>query len=107
LAAFAAIPIHLSVSIQEADTGSATVRLQFNDESPESAGTTRPQWQRRFTLHDVARLAGVAPITGSRALNSPEQVSAEVRKKVANAIARIGYVRNRLAGTIGHIQRKD
>jgi len=49
----------------------------------------------------------VAPITGSRALNSPEQVCAEVRKKVANAIARIGYVRNRLAGTIEHIQRKD
>jgi len=50
------------------------------------------------TLHDVARLAGVAPITASRALNSPEQVSAEVLKKVTAAVARIGYVRNRLAG---------
>ena len=30
------------------------------------------------TLHDVARLAGVAPITASRALNTPEQVSPEV-----------------------------
>lgn len=50
------------------------------------------------TLHDVARLAGVAPITASRALNTPAQVSAEVRQKVADAVARTGYVPNRLAG---------
>ncbi|MBI5254860.1 MAG: LacI family DNA-binding transcriptional regulator [Burkholderiales bacterium] len=50
------------------------------------------------TLHDVAKLAGVAPITASRALNSPEQVSAEVRQKVADAVARTGYVPNLLAG---------
>ncbi len=40
----------------------------------------------------------MAPITASRALNSPEQVSAEVLNKVTAAAARIGYVRNRLAG---------
>lgn len=50
------------------------------------------------TLHDVAKLAGVAPITASRALNYPEQVSEEVRRKVGEAIARTGYVPNRLAG---------
>jgi len=50
------------------------------------------------TLHDVAKLAGVAPITASRALNSPEQVSDGVRRKVAEAIARTGYVPNILAG---------
>jgi LacI family transcriptional regulator, gluconate utilization system Gnt-I transcriptional repressor len=50
------------------------------------------------TLHDVAKLAGVAPITASRALNTPDQVSASVLKKVSNAVARTGYVRNRLAG---------
>jgi LacI family gluconate utilization system Gnt-I transcriptional repressor len=50
------------------------------------------------TLHDVAKLAGVAPITASRALNSPEQVSDEVRRKVGEAIARTGYVPNILAG---------
>ncbi len=50
------------------------------------------------TLHDVARLAGVAPITASRALNTPAQVSEEVRQKVADAVARTGYVPNRLAG---------
>jgi LacI family gluconate utilization system Gnt-I transcriptional repressor len=46
----------------------------------------------------VAKLAGVAPITASRALNTPEQVSAEVRQKVADAVARTGYVPNLLAG---------
>ena len=50
------------------------------------------------TLHDVAKLAGVAPITASRAVNTPGQVSAEVLKKVSDAVARTGYVRNRLAG---------
>jgi LacI family transcriptional regulator, gluconate utilization system Gnt-I transcriptional repressor len=50
------------------------------------------------TLHDVAKLAGVAPITASRALNTPERVSAEVRQKVLNAVARTGYLPNLLAG---------
>lgn len=50
------------------------------------------------TLHDVAKLAGVAPITASRALNTPDQVSPELLKKVLDAIARTGYVRNRIAG---------
>ncbi len=50
------------------------------------------------TLHDVARLAGVAPITASRALKTPNQVSEDVRKKVADAVSRTGYVPNLLAG---------
>ncbi len=50
------------------------------------------------TLHDVAKLAGVAPITASRALNHPDQVSDDVRQRVTEAIARTGYVPNRLAG---------
>ena len=50
------------------------------------------------TLHDVAKLAGVAPITASRALNTPDQVSPEVRQKVGDAVARTGYVPNLLAG---------
>jgi LacI family transcriptional regulator, gluconate utilization system Gnt-I transcriptional repressor len=50
------------------------------------------------TLHDVAKIAGVAPITASRALNTPGQVSPEVLKKVTEAVSRTGYVRNGLAG---------
>ena len=63
---------------------------------------TPPRRSRRssgaVTLHDVAKLAGVAPITASRALNRPDQVSADVLKKVSDAIARTGYVPNLLAG---------
>jgi LacI family gluconate utilization system Gnt-I transcriptional repressor len=51
-----------------------------------------------ITLHDVARLAGVSPITASRAINKPEQVSPELLKRVEDAVARTGYVPNRMAG---------
>lgn len=63
---------------------------------------TTPKRSRRgsgaVTLHDVALLAGVAPITASRALKTPQQVSDDVRKRVADAVARTGYVPNLLAG---------
>jgi LacI family gluconate utilization system Gnt-I transcriptional repressor len=65
---------------------------------------TPPRRSRRgsgaITLHDVAKLAGVAPITASRALNTPDQVSAEVLRKVGDAVARTGYVPNLLAGSL-------
>lgn len=51
-----------------------------------------------ITLRDVAKLAGVAPITASRVLNTPDQVSPDVRQKVLDAVQRTGYVPNRLAG---------
>lgn len=51
-----------------------------------------------ITLRDVAKLAGVAPITASRAVNTPGQVSPDVLKKVQDAIHRTGYVPNRVAG---------
>ena len=51
-----------------------------------------------ITLGDVAKLAGVAPITASRAINTPSQVSADVLKKVSDAVHRTGYVPNRVAG---------
>ena len=37
-------------------------------------------------------------MTTERAVNNLGQVSDEVRKKVADAVARTGYVPNRLAG---------
>lgn len=51
-----------------------------------------------LTLADVARLAGVSPITVSRALNSPGQLTADTLAKVREAVERTGYVPNRLAG---------
>lgn len=53
-----------------------------------------------MTLADVARLAGVSPITVSRALNSPEALSAETLTRVREAVARTGYVPNRMAGAL-------
>jgi LacI family gluconate utilization system Gnt-I transcriptional repressor len=51
-----------------------------------------------ITLNDVARVAGVSPITASRALNTPQQVAADTLERVRAAVARTGYVPNLLAG---------
>ncbi len=51
-----------------------------------------------ITLRDVAQLAGVAPITASRALNTPSAVSPKVLQKVREAVDKTGYVPNLLAG---------
>jgi LacI family gluconate utilization system Gnt-I transcriptional repressor len=53
-----------------------------------------------LTLVDVARVAGVAPITVSRVLNTPEKVSPDLVQKVRSAIERTGYVPNLLAGSL-------
>ena len=62
----------------------------------------QPKRSRRssgaITLRDVAMLAGVAPITASRAINTPNQVSPDVLRKVQEAVQRTGYVPNRMAG---------
>ncbi len=76
--------------------GNATIILSsMNDKD-------KPRKSRRssgaITLRDVAKLAGVAPITASRAVNSPDQVSPDVLKKVQDAVQRTGYVPNRVAG---------
>lgn len=47
-------------------------------------------------LIDVARLAGVSTGTASNVLNRPETVPESTRKKVAGAIAELGYVRGGL-----------
>ena len=50
------------------------------------------------TLKDLARLAGVSPITASRALHRPELVAEATRARVAQAVEQSGYVPNSLAG---------
>ena len=59
-----------------------------------------------MTLHDVARIAEVAPITASRALNNPGRVSPEVLQKVTDAVRRTGYVPNLLAGGLASRRSK-
>ncbi|APE30785.1 GntR family transcriptional regulator [Halomonas aestuarii] len=52
------------------------------------------------TLKDVAEAAGVSSITVSRALNTPERVNEETRKRVLEAVDRVGYVPNLVAGSL-------
>jgi LacI family gluconate utilization system Gnt-I transcriptional repressor len=59
-----------------------------------------------ITLSDVAMLAGVAPITASRAINTPNQVSPDVLRKVQEAVQRTGYVPNRMAGGLASSRSK-
>lgn len=66
---------------------------------PDKDATKRPRRSSgAITLRDVAVLAGVASITASRAINTPEQVSPEVLRRVQDAVQRTGYVPNRMAG---------
>jgi LacI family transcriptional regulator len=49
------------------------------------------------TVHDVAKLAGVSPITVSRVINNSGYISSLTRERVEIAIKEIGYVPNTLA----------
>ncbi len=50
------------------------------------------------TLADIARLAGVSPVTVSRAINTPNLVKPRTLDAIERVIARTGYVPNLLAG---------
>jgi len=67
---------------------------------PSSPGTSSSRTTGSVTLDDVAKLAGVSPITVSRALNHPDKVAAKTLEKVNKAIAITGYVPNMLAGAL-------
>jgi LacI family transcriptional regulator len=48
-------------------------------------------------LHDIARRAGVAPITVSRVINNSGYVSQSTRQRVEAAVKELGYVPNTIA----------
>lgn len=52
------------------------------------------------TIHDVAKKAGVAPITVSRVINNSGYVSQKVRARVKAAIEELGYVPNVIARSL-------
>lgn len=62
-----------------------------------NAVTSRP---KGITLIDVARIAGVSPMSVSRALNSPDLVSGDILARVLAAVRDTGYVANRVAGSL-------
>lgn len=49
-------------------------------------------------IEEVARIAGVSPITVSRVFNKPDAVSKKTRDAVWAAVEQTGYIPNRLAG---------
>lgn len=54
----------------------------------------------QLTLRDVAQEAGVGESTVSRVLRNHGAVSAETRRRIETAVARLGYVPNRIAGLL-------
>lgn len=65
---------------------------------------TIPQSSTRLaelaTIHEVAKRAGVAPITVSRVINKSGYFSEDVRARVQAAIGELGYVPNSLARSL-------
>lgn len=51
-------------------------------------------------MSDIARHAGVSPMTVSRALRAPATVSEKMRRKVDAAVREFGYLPNRIAGSL-------
>lgn len=58
------------------------------------------------TLIDVARVAGVSPITVSRALSQPSLLTEKTLAKVAAAVLHTGYVKNMVAGALASNRSK-
>ncbi len=73
---------------------------------PEKNTVRKRRGSGAVTLIDVAKIAGVAPITASRALNNPDQVSADVLRRMKEAVERTGYVPNRMAGGLASSKSK-
>lgn len=68
---------------------------------PKSAEDThREDRSSRATLNDVARVAGVAPITVSRALRNPQSVASKTRAKIEEAVEKVNYIPNMVAGSL-------
>lgn len=55
---------------------------------------------RQPTIRDVARLAGVAPITVSRVINNTSYISPETRERVLSAIDTLHYVPNSISRSL-------
>lgn len=68
--------------------------------------TAASNWSNSVTLKDVAKVAGLSPITVSRALNNPELVRPETIEKVREAVERTGYIPNALAGGLASRRSK-
>ncbi|MBB3214373.1 LacI family gluconate utilization system Gnt-I transcriptional repressor [Herbaspirillum sp. Sphag1AN] len=73
---------------------------QTNPRQPALRTTRTSRATGRVTIVDVARHVGVSPMTISRALKTPERVQQELRIRITEAIAALGYVPNQAASTL-------
>ena len=69
------------------------------------AGSRRRQ-RGRIRIEDVAELAGVSAITVSRVLRTPAIVAEDTRRRVDEAVDRLGYVPNLAAGTLASLKSR-
>lgn len=69
------------------------------DEAPLKRGR-KPSTSRRPTIREVSQLAGVSRMTVSRVISDPELVLPATRERVNKAIADLGYVPDRAAGSL-------
>jgi LacI family gluconate utilization system Gnt-I transcriptional repressor len=76
------------------------IPLDIKLAKPQSIGQRQPRagLSEVAKITDVAAAAGVAPMTVSRVLNTPSRVSVTTRLRVQEAIDRLGYVPNLIAG---------
>jgi len=56
--------------------------------------------RKRVNILDVAALAGVSVGSASTVLNHPGRVSPDMRRRVGEAVAELGFVRNAAARTL-------
>jgi LacI family gluconate utilization system Gnt-I transcriptional repressor len=54
----------------------------------------------RVRIEEVARVAGVSPMTVSRSFSAPEMVTEKTLKRVQAAVEATGYIPNRIAGSL-------
>ena len=59
----------------------------------------------RLGMKEIARRAGVAPMTVSRALTDPDKVSPQTRARIMEVIEREGFIRNQLASAMRNRRR--
>ncbi len=62
--------------------------------------------QRKPTMNDVARLAGVGTMTVSRVLNGSQHVSEETAGRVREAVAQLGYHPNEMARALRNFKTR-
>lgn len=77
-----------------------TEPLDNDDTALLPSGAGMGERPKSITLKDVARLAGLSPITVSRALHNPKMVHPDTIARVKEAASAIGYIPNMLAGSL-------